>query len=190
MLAGEGDDNGRRPRPGGQRPDRDQRVHRRRAVSQVERRGSVERPAGPEDDGRRQRERQPLPAGELQRRHQLQQRQRHSQDGGADEPAPQHPQSLVRLARLRDVGGCARQRGAVADRLDRPDQLLEFDPRGIEFDRSLLGRVVDARLDAVEPVQLPLDPGRAGGAGHPLDLEPEALGGRRLGHQPDTSSAS
>ena len=190
VLAREGGDDGRRPRPRCQRPDRDQRVHRRRPVSQVERCGAVEGPAGPEHDRRRQPQRKPLPARELKLRHQLQQRQRHGQHGGADEPAPQHAQSIVRLARLRDVGGRPRQRGAVADRLDRPDQPLELDSRGIELDRSLLGRIVDARLDAVELVQLPLDSRRAGGAGHPLDLEADAFGGRGRVHQAGIGSAS
>jgi hypothetical protein len=40
-------------------------------------------------------------------------------------------------------------------------------------DGPLLGREVDARLDAAEPVELALDARRAGGAGHALEIEPD-----------------
>ena len=66
-----------RPAPGGERPDRDERVHRRRAVARVQQRRTVERPAGPEDDRRPEREREPLPAVELERR----EHQRDERDG-------------------------------------------------------------------------------------------------------------
>ena len=56
-----------RPPPRRERADRDERVHRRRAVLQVQPGGPVERPRAPEDDRRRQQEREPLPVVELQR---------------------------------------------------------------------------------------------------------------------------
>ena len=57
-----------RPAPGGERADRDQRVHRRGAVARVHECRAVEGPATPEDDRRREQQRDPLPALELQRR--------------------------------------------------------------------------------------------------------------------------
>ena len=67
----------------------------------------------------------------------------------------------------------------VTGRLDRGDQIVGRHAHGVEDDRRVLGRVVDRRLDAVELVQLLLDPRRAGRAGHPLDRELEPLGKRR-----------
>ncbi len=54
-----------RPAPCGERADRDECVHRRGAVPRVHERRAVEVEACPEDDGRRQCEREPLPAAEL-----------------------------------------------------------------------------------------------------------------------------
>ena len=75
-----------RPPPGGEGADRDQRVHRRSPVPQVERRGAMEAPAAPEHDGRRERERKPLPAVELERRDHRDRCQRRSQYCGDDQP--------------------------------------------------------------------------------------------------------
>jgi len=55
--------------------------------------------------------------------------------------------------------------------LDGADEIRERDAVRVVADRRLLGRVVDGRLDAFELVQLPLDAGRAGGAGHALERE-------------------
>ena len=55
-----------RPAPGRERADRDERVHAGRAVARAERGRPVEGPARDEDDGRRERGRDPLPARELQ----------------------------------------------------------------------------------------------------------------------------
>ena len=56
-----------RPAERGQGPDRDQGVHRHRAVAQVLPGGLVEGPARPEHHRRRQLQREPLPVFELQR---------------------------------------------------------------------------------------------------------------------------
>ncbi len=77
-----------RPAPGGERAQRDERVHRRCCVPQVLPGGGVERPARPEDDGGGELERQPLPVGELQRRDHAHQQHRERQDGGEDQPLP------------------------------------------------------------------------------------------------------
>ena len=82
-----------RPAPGGERADRDERVHRRGAVAGVEERGAVEAEARPEDDGRREREREPLPAVELERRD----HREHDERSGAARPR-------------RPAGGAARPR--------------------------------------------------------------------------------
>ena len=64
-----------------------------------------------------------------------------------------------------------RQRGVIAGGLDGADQIVDRGLRGVEGNRRLLGRVVDGRLDALQLVEALLDPGRTGGAGHPLELE-------------------
>ena len=46
-------------------------------------------------------------------------------------------------------------------------------------DGRALGRVVDGRLDALELVQLLLDPHRAGRAGHPLDRQLQPIDAHR-----------
>jgi hypothetical protein len=70
-----------RPAERGERADRDERVHGGGAVAQVEPGGPVERPGAPHDDGGGQRERQPLPVGELQRRDHRHRDDRHGQRG-------------------------------------------------------------------------------------------------------------
>ncbi len=56
------------PAPGGERADRDQRVHRGRSVPQARPRLPVERPTAPEDDRGREHEARPLPGLEPERR--------------------------------------------------------------------------------------------------------------------------
>src|SRR5581483_1008849 len=73
---------------------------------------------------------------------------------------------LGRLAALADV---------VTRGLDRPDELLARDAARLERDRGRLGGVVHGRVDALEAVQLPLDPRGARRAGHALDRELDAL---------------
>ena len=73
------DQHDRRPRPGGERAERDQRVHVRGAVAGTRQRGAVEAEAAPEDDRRREREREPLPAGEVERRDHREQDERDGQ---------------------------------------------------------------------------------------------------------------
>ncbi len=63
-----------------------------------------------------------------------------------------------------------RRAGAVAGRLDRGDELLDWRVR-VAVDGRLLGGEVDGRLDAVELVQLLLDPRRTGGTGHAGEVE-------------------
>ena len=73
------------PRPGGQGADRDQRVHRGGAVARVQGGRAVERPAGPPDDRRRERECEPLPPVELEWGSHREHGERRAQGGGDDE---------------------------------------------------------------------------------------------------------
>jgi hypothetical protein len=70
--------------------------------------------------------------------------------------------------------------------LDRPDEVGDGHAGRIEAHGRVLRRVVDGGRNAVEPVQLPLDPIRARSAGHPVQREVDAkvlLGcGRRGRH--------
>ena len=132
---------------------------------------------GVEDDRRREGERDPLPAREAQRRHHRQQRDRQGQHDREPEPPREHGDRLVVMVvpaglAMRSAGGRRGRVRVVAGRLDRADELVDGDGR-VAVDGRLLGREVDRRLDAVELVQLLLDPRGAGGAGHPLEVEPE-----------------
>ena len=107
------------PDPRGEHADRDERVHRGRAVPRVRPGRRVERPGAPEDDRRGERERDPLPAVELERRRPSTgaaraPTARRSRPGGGGATAAES------AARPRRPG----QRRAVADRLDRADELL------------------------------------------------------------------
>ena len=112
-----GEQHHRRPPPGGERADRDQRVHRRRAVTRRLEGDAMEGPARPEDDRRRERERDPLPAGELEGHHHREQSDRQAQHGCDDETEPQR----TRLVAGVRVLGLRRRR--VAGGLDRAHEL-------------------------------------------------------------------
>ena len=97
-------------------------------------RRAVERPAAPEDDRRRERERDPLPARELQRRHHREQRERHGQHGRDDESQRTARSALGAAVSSRRRR--ARQRGRVAGRLDRGDERVDgHDGVGSNVDR-------------------------------------------------------
>ena len=81
------DECGDRPAPRRERSDRDERVHRHGAMTGVEERGTMEAEAGPEDDGRREHECDPLPAVELERRDHREHHERSRQCGGHDQSA-------------------------------------------------------------------------------------------------------
>ena len=82
-------------------------------------RGAMEAGAGPEDDRRRQCEREPLPAVELQRRdHREQRERRRESDGRDDEPAADRVVAVDRPRRASAAGAArypaastARERG-------------------------------------------------------------------------------
>jgi hypothetical protein len=166
--AGKEEECRQRPTQGGKRAERDQRVHRRRAVTQVERRGPVEAEATPEHDRGRQPECDPFPAVKLKRRDQCERGQRCGQSGAEHERQAQAARRIFGL-------GSRGKRSPVAGRLDCTDQVVGRDPARVVADRRLFGRVVDGGLNAVEPVQLALDPRCTGGTGHPLQLELEPL---------------
>ena len=85
--------------------------------------------------------------------------ERHAQDGRDDEAHPQGSRVVAWDHRVR-----ALRRRPVARSGDRRDEVVDRDDLRIEGDRSRVGGVVDRRLDAVEPVEPALDPGRARGA--------------------------
>ncbi len=164
-----------RPRPGCERPDRDERVHRRGRVARVGDRGAVERPAGPEDDGGSEREGEPLPPVELECGDHREGGERRRQRRGDGESDPQRLRPLVG-----GLGACLEVR-AVPGRLHHTDEVGDRRPARVVRDARLLGREVDGCLDAVEVVQRPLDPSRAAGACHSLDREADARARLELG---------
>ena len=85
----DGEQRGDRPRPGRERTERDQRVHGHRAVPDVPERRAMERPSGPEDDRRGQREGEPLPTVELQGREHRDRGEWHGERDRREEPGSQ-----------------------------------------------------------------------------------------------------
>ena len=81
-----------RPAERGQHAERDEGVHRRRAVAQVGPGGTVEGPGPPRDDGDREGQGQPLPAPHLEGRDHGHEQDRDREHGRHDEPAPQRGQ--------------------------------------------------------------------------------------------------
>jgi hypothetical protein len=77
----------RRPEPSRHGAERDQRVHRCRQVARIPESRAVEAGAGVKDDGRREQQRDPLPAHEAQRREHRQQRDRDRQRDGDEKPS-------------------------------------------------------------------------------------------------------
>jgi len=130
----------------------------------------MEREACPQDDRGRQRKRNPLPAAELQRRHHRQQDQWNSQRYRSEQTGPQ---------RANEVGlhiGVRRKRGRVSGGLHRAQEIGQEHVIRVVRNRCKLSRVVDARRNALELVELLLHPRSARGAGHAADLELDAVG--------------
>ena len=172
MSRAAGEHRADRPGPRRDRADGHERVHRHRAVAEVHERRPVEHPARPPDDGRRERERPPLPTGEVPTvdHRDDEQRQRQHRRG---HQSPEHVPGFVGFGR-----GRLGVRHAVAEVAD----LLHEHRRGptdvrVEPHRRPRGRVVDARRrDTGHLGEALLDPGRARGARHPFDREVEHSG--------------
>ena len=99
--------------------------------------------------------------------------ERHGQEGGERKDQELAPVALrlglrVTLGLREWIDG---RRRVVAGFAHRLDQRLRRRLAGIEDDVRGLGREIDCRIDAFGAVQHLLDPGRAGGAGHPGELE-------------------
>ena len=143
----------------------------------AEQRRAVERIAAPRHDGRGQRQRQPLPAGELPSHHHRDRHDRNRQQRRADQPVQQ-------LVLRRVVGAPERvddHRRLVARRLHRADQVAGRH-RGLVLDVSALEREVHRGAHPVEPVQRTLDAGSAGRAAHAAQVE--IGGGHATGARP------
>ena len=85
------------------------------------------------------------------------------EDGGDREPAPRSP---------RRSGCChVRRAGGVAGALDLDNEIGDGDAPGVVGDRRERRRVVHGRVDAVEPVERPLDARRTARAAHTVDRE-------------------
>ena len=136
--------------------------------------------ARPEDDGRREGERKPLPAREVERR-EHRERDERRREGDGDDESPAHGSDAVGgLARL------GREKRPVPGRLDGLEQSVHADAARVVAHGGGLGREVHRGGDAVDLVQLSLDPVSAGRARHPLEREVDALAARR-GSRPRSS---
>ena len=161
-----------RPSQRGQRPQADESVHRGGTVSQIRPCRSMEAGTAPEHDRKGEREREPLPAVELQGGNHRQQHHRHRKDDGNDQ--------FVADFRRVILGRCCRLRhgSAVSSCLDHLDEVVDADRPGRQ-DVGLASGVVDGGLNPVNLVELLRDPGGAGSATHPGDVEVDG-GGLRL----------
>jgi hypothetical protein len=158
-----------RPAEGGEHAEGDERVHRRGAVAQVDPGRPVEGPRTPDHHRGRQRQRGPLPVGELQRGDHRHEHDRDRQGDADEQPLPQRLDLEVRRGRVGERLD-ERRPGGVAGGLDRADRVVHADPVG-QNDVRLLGCVVDGGGDARHPVELLLDAQGARGAGHAADLK-------------------
>ncbi len=161
-----------RPGEGGERADRDQGVHGGGAVPGIGPGGLVEGEAAPDHDGRGEGQREPLPVVELEGGDHREQDDGQGERGGDQQSLPQGGERRVgsrgRLLLAGRRGGRRGFLGGVAGLDDGRDQVRDPDAVAVG-DVGLLGGVVHRGLDAVHPVELLLDAGRAGGAGHPAD---------------------
>jgi hypothetical protein len=162
-----------RPAVRGDHAHRDQRVHRGGAVLEVLPGGAVQRPGPPHEDRRGQLERQPLPVVELQGRDDRQDQHRQRQQRREDQPPAQRG-GLVDLRLGLRHGG--RERRPVAGGLDARHEVAGLDQARVEVDPRLLGGVVHRGGDALELVELALDPVGARRAGHAGDRQLEVIG--------------
>ncbi len=177
-----------RPQPCCRGAERHEGVHRDRAVAEVGQGRLVERPAGPEDHGRRKHQRDPLPAREHERGHHRDEDQRDGEHRGDDETRPDDfcPESAVVVLVAAAVVGAVRYRVAEVMHL-RAERVGPGGVLVVQDGGRLGGQVHPAFAHAVEPAQATLEPAHAGRAGHPLDreIDPLRLGmcsGMRCGH--------
>src|SRR5262249_21256755 len=119
-------------------------------------------------------ERNPFPSTELDRRKHRDERERRGEHDRDRQTALQHGERLVvvvvpqvLLGRTSAIPGC----------LDRRDQIVDRDGRRAPH-RRLLGGEVDGRIDAVELLELALDPCDARRTRHALDVEANLRRGR------------
>ena len=165
-----------RPAEGGDHADADQGIHRHRAMAGVDDGGAVKRPRAPHHDGRRERESEPLPVGELKGRDHRHQYNRDGERSRDDQPVlelgdlPVDREFLPHPNLRRDGQG-----GRITSGLDGGDERGGLHAVGLH--RGLLGRVIDRCADAVDLIELALDPVGAGGAGHAPDLEADIADG-------------
>ena len=150
-----------RPAERRQHAQRDQRVHRRGAVPQVGPGGAVEgpgrptrRPAWPAPARPTASRRTAAPAPSPAARPARSSSRGDDAAAGAARRLASRP-SVLAAARRRPGSG---SRGVVARRLDGGEQVVGRRPSRGRLTRGLLGGVVDRRDDAVELVQLALDP--------------------------------
>ena len=125
-FAGAAEEQGvQRPPEGGEHPDGDQRVHRRRGVAQVDPGRPVERPSAPHHDRRSEGERQPLPVVELEDGEHPEDDDRQRQDRRHDQAAPSVVDAVVVAYgfSLDRIG--LRNMGAIAGGRDGRNKLVE-----------------------------------------------------------------
>ena len=163
----------------GDHAERDERVHRRRAVAGVQPRRPVERPCRPDGHGRgEQQGRSTASCGTAARRpsrarapgRRAAPRRRSAGVGRATPGRPRRHRSIVGRGMRRARLGGARQlpRRSRSTRRSRT-QPIGRGQRRVVAHGGLLGGVVHRGGHPVEPVELLLDARRARGAGHPGD---------------------
>lgn len=174
----------RGPAEGGEDAQRDERVHRRRAVPRPSPGPLVEGPRAPAGDGCGEYEAQPLPVAELERG-----RHRQDKDGEGEERGHQEPLRDTGLGRrgLPVLAGRGRrgETGGVPASFDGGDERVRAEVRRM-LDMGGTGREIDGGVHTFQCAELLLDPAHAGRARHAADDQirrGEGARGRFPAHQ-------
>ena len=173
VVVGVGEQDRQRPQVGGGDTERDQRVHRRRAVAKVDPGRLMDGPRPPSDDRGREHERDPLPPSSIERGDHAEDQDGQGEQGGdRDSSAKRRESAVVEVLVMVAVRG--RQRRAVAERFDSGDELSGCDGVGVEVHRSRLRREVDRRGHPLIPLSF-FSTRRARGARHAGDRKLDLL---------------
>ena len=156
-----------RPQQRRQRPHRDQRVHRGRTLAQVHPCGSMEAPARPHDDRRRQGCHQPLPAIESQRRDHREHHCWNRQHNADDQPLFE-----VSFSTLFGLGGLVRRfDDRVPERFDLLGERELVDRPVVEHGCPAVGEVDACIGYGIELAKSTFDLACTGSARHSVDLQ-------------------
>ena len=163
--------------------NRDQRVHRCRAMLCVHPCRAVKGPRRPRRHRKRQGGHHPLPAGKLQGRHHTEHHDGNREEGREDDPTSKFSNPVWSGSR-----GFARRASPVPRFFHLGDQFFQI--RGFCPDGGLFGRVIHRGGHTRKVIQAFFHPSRARRAGHPLDIELDRVARIRSDETHDCSATA